>query len=254
MGRLEGKTAIVTGGSKGIGRAIATRFVAEGANVVVTARNPPAEPFPSATAGPHFITADVSSAAAVKEVVSQTLERFGALNILVNNAGVEIEKTVEETEEDEWDWLMGINLKGVFLSCKHAIAPLRRAGGGSIINIGSYDGFAADPGMAAYCASKGGVHALSRAVAVDHGKDGIRCNVICPGWIRTEMMEQYLESQSNAEDAIESIIRQHPVGRLGEPADIANLALWLASDESSFATGQLYVHDGGMTAHAAYVG
>ena len=200
------------------------------------------------------MAADVSDSAALKGVVEQTLERFGKLNILVNNAGVEIDKTVEDTEEEEWDWLIDINLKGVFLGCKYAIAPLRAAGGGSIINIGSYDGFAADPGMAAYCASKGGVHALTRAVAVDHGKDGIRCNVICPGWIRTEMMDQYLASQSSADDALEAIVRQHPIGRLGEPEDIANLALWLASDESSFATGQLYVHDGGMTAHAAYVG
>ena len=254
MGRLEGKTAVVTGASKGIGRAIALRFIHEGANVTATARNIPSEPFESSSAGPHFMTADSSDAAAMKAVIDETVERFGGLDILVNNAGVEIEKTVEETQEDEWDWLMAINLKGVFLGCKYAIAPMRARGGGSIINVGSYDGFVADPGMAAYCASKGGVHALSRAVAVDHGVDGIRCNVICPGWIRTEMMEQYLESQSNAQNAIEAIVRQHPIGRLGEPADIANLALWLASDESSFATGQLYVHDGGMTAHAAYVG
>lgn len=173
---------------------------------------------------------------------------------LIMLSGCQAVKTTGPVQADVADEKVHSYLKGVFLGCKYAIAPMRARGGGSIINVGSYDGFAADPGMAAYCASKGGVHALSRAVAVDHGVDGIRCNVICPGWIRTEMMDQYLKSQSNAQDAIDAIIRQHPVGRLGEPADIANLALWLASDESSFATGQLYVHDGGMTAHAAYVG
>lgn len=172
------------------------------------------------------------------------------MDILVNNAGVELEKGIEDTSEEEWDWLMSINLKGVFLCCKLAIPPMRRQGGGAIINIGSYDGFQADPGLVAYCASKGGVHALSRAIAVDHGKDGIRCNVICPGWIKTAMMKAYLDSQSDAESLL---IAQHPIGRVGQPTDIANLALWLASDESSFATGQLFVHDGGLTAHAPYV-
>ena len=253
MARLEGKTAIVTGGSKGIGRAIAERFAAEGANVVASARNPPTEAFSPTEHGPFFEQCDVSNAADVERLVGGTVERFGRLDVMVNNAGIEVEKTVEDTTEAEWDEVMAINLKGVFLGCKYAIAPLRAAAGGAIINVGSYDGFVADPGMAAYCASKGGVHALSRAIAVDHGHDGIRCNVICPGWIKTEMMEQYLHSQSNAEDAIKNVVAQHPIGRLGEPKDIANLALWLASDESSFATGQLYIHDGGMTAHAAYV-
>ena len=131
---------------------------------------------------------------------------------------------------------------------------MRAGGGGSIINVGSYDGFVADPGLAVYCASKGGVHALSKAIAVDHGGDGIRCNVICPGWIKTEMLEEYLGSQNDGADAEQLIIAQHPLGRLGRPEDIANLALWLASDESNFATGQLFVHDGGLTAHAPYVG
>jgi NAD(P)-dependent dehydrogenase (short-subunit alcohol dehydrogenase family) len=253
MGRLAGKTAIVTGGTRGIGRAVATRFVAEGARVVVTGRSEPAEAFAPSENGPLFQRADVADSAQAKLAIDFTIARFGALHILVNNAGVSIEKTIEHTTEEEWDSVIGINLKGVFLCCKHAIAPLRRAGGGVIINIGSYDGFQADPGLAAYSASKGGVHALSRAIAVDHGKDGIRCNVICPGWIRTGMMERYLASQAEAADAEAAIVRQHPIGRLGRPADIASLAVWLASDEASFATGQLFVHDGGLTAHAPYV-
>jgi NAD(P)-dependent dehydrogenase (short-subunit alcohol dehydrogenase family) len=220
--------------------------------VVVAARDESDPPLNHANIISH--SADVSKGSDVAALVDFTMGRFGRLDILVNNAGVELEKGIEDTSEEEWDWLVSINLKGVFLCCKSAIPPMRRQGGGAIINIGSYDGFQADPGLVAYCASKGGVHALSRAIAVDHGKDGIRCNVICPGWIKTKMMKAYLDSQSDAENAESLLIAQHPIGRVGQPTDIANLALWLASDESSFATGQLFVHDGGLTAHAPYVG
>ena len=248
MSRLEGKVAIVTGGTRGIGRAIVRRFIEEGARVVTSARSAPAEE--PGDDSPDFVRGDVGRAADVRAIFEHTLRRFGRLDVLVNNAAVQIEKDIEHTSEAEWDALLAVNLKGVFLCCREALAPMRAAGGGSIINVGSYDGFVADPGLAAYCASKGGVHALSRAIAVDHGKEGIRCNVICPGWIRTEMMDAYLRSQTpEAEDAI---VGQHLLGRLGRPEDIANLALWLASDESAFATGQLYVHDGGLTAHAPY--
>ena len=248
MSRLEGKVAIVTGGTRGIGRAIVRRFIEEGARVVTSARSAPAEE-PGGNR-PDFVRGDVGRAADVCAIFEHTLRRFGRLDVLVNNAAVQIEKDIEHTSEAEWDALMAVNLKGVFLCCREALAPMRAAGGGSIINVGSYDGFVADPGLAAYCASKGGVHALSRAIAVDHGKDGIRCNVICPGWIRTEMMDAYLHSLPAG--AEQGIVDQHLLGRLGRPEDIANLALWLASDESAFATGQLYVHDGGLTAHAPY--
>ena len=251
MRRLEGKVAIVTGGTRGIGRAIAQRFVREGARVVANARGTPRETNEE-EGGPDFVRGDVGSASDVRRIFEHTLRRFGRLDVLVNNAAVQIEKDIEHTSEAEWDALMAVNLKGVFLCCREALAPMRAAGGGSIVNIGSYDGFVADPGLAAYCASKGGVHALSRAIAVDHGKDGIRCNVICPGWIRTEMMDAYLRSL--APGASEAIVGQHLLGRLGRPEDIASLALWLASDESAFATGQLYVHDGGLTAHAPFAG
>ena len=254
MGQLAGKTAIVTGGSKGIGKAIVERFVAEGANVVAAARNVPDAEAGITAEGPSLIKVDVSNASDVQRMIHDTVDCFGALHVLVNNAGVQLGKTIEDTTEDEWDELMAINLKGPFLTCKHALAPMRASGGGSIINIGSYDGFVPDRELAIYSASKGGVHALSRAIAVDHGASGIRCNVICPGWIKTEMMQEYLELQSENADAEQRIVAQHPIGRLGRPADIANLALWLACDESAFATGQLYVHDGGLTAHAPYVG
>ena len=248
MSRLEGKVAIVTGGTRGIGRAIVRRFIEEGARVVTSARSARVEE--SGEDRPDFVRGDVGRAEDVRAIFDHTLRRFGRLDVLVNNAAVQIEKDIEHTSEAEWDALMAVNLKGVFLCCREALAPMRAAGGGSIINVGSYDGFVADPGLAAYCASKGGVHALSRAIAVDHGKEGIRCNVICPGWIRTEMMDAYLHSLPAG--AEQGIVGQHLLGRLGRPEDIANLALWLASDESAFATGQLYVHDGGLTAHAPY--
>lgn len=247
--RLIDKVAIVTGGTRGIGRAIAERFLIEGARVVVTGRNEPE----AANDGILFFRADVSSSRGVQALVDFTLEQFGRVDILINNASVQLEKSISETSEAEWDWLMGINLKSVFLCSKAALVPMRNAGYGVIVNIGSYDGFAADPGLAAYCASKGGVHALTKAIAVDYGTDGIRCNAICPGWIRTEMMEAYLKSQADPTAAEKDVIAQHPAGRLGEPRDIASLATWLVSDEASFATGQLFVLDGGLTAHAPYV-
>lgn len=252
-GRLAGKIAIVTGGGRGIGRAIVERFLAEGAQVMVAGRSEPDPPFAGGPSGPLFCRTDVACASDVQRLVDFTVERFGRLDVLVNNASVQLEKPIGETSEAEWDWLMGINLKGVFLCVKAALEPMRKGGGGVILNIGSYDGFAADPGLAAYCASKGGVHALSKAIAVDYGAEGIRCNAICPGWVRTEMMDAYLRSQADPVEAEEAAISQHPVGRLGEPQDIANLATWLASDEASFASGQLFVLDGGLTAHAPYV-
>jgi NAD(P)-dependent dehydrogenase (short-subunit alcohol dehydrogenase family) len=249
LGRLEQKVAVVTGGTRGIGRAIVERYLMEGARVVATARKPPKQSL-HPDENLLFLTADVSRAADVARVFAACHERFGGLDILVNNAGIQLEKTFEETTEEEWDRVMAVNLKGVFLSARAAIGPMRRRGGGSIVNIGSYDGFLADPGLAAYCASKGGVHALTRAIAVDHGKDSIRCNAICPGWIETEMVEAYLASLPDPGAARASVASIHPLGRTGQPADIANLALWLASDESAFVTGQQFVADGGLTARA----
>lgn len=252
MGRLEGKVAIITGGSRGIGRGIVERFLAEGASVLASARRPPEKTMPGKNL--TFLAADVARAEDAARIVAEAVARFGGLDILVNNAGIQIQKSLEETTEAEWDEVMAVNVKGIFLCGRAAIPALRRRGGGSIINIGSYDGFVADPNFTAYCASKGAVQALTRAMAVDLGKDGIRCNVICPGWIETEMVEDYiahLPDPSAARARIESL---HPVGRTGRPSDIASLALWLASQESSFFTGQIFVADGGYTARAPQPG
>jgi NAD(P)-dependent dehydrogenase (short-subunit alcohol dehydrogenase family) len=252
MTRLQGKTAIVTGGSRGIGRAIVERFLAEGARVVTTARHEPPTPF-AASDRLHWQPADISHAEDVERIFAIT-EPFGGLDILVNNAGLQLERTIEHTTDEEWDRVMAVNLKSVFLCSRAAIPAMRRRGGGAIVNIGSYDGFVADPNLAAYCASKGGVHALTRAIAVDHGRDGIRCNAICPGWIETDMLEAYYKSLPDPAAARSRVDRIHPAGRIGKPTDIANLALWLASDEASFVTGQLFTADGGLTAQAPQPG
>ena len=249
-GRLEGKRCIVTGGSKGIGRAIVERFAAEGARVVTTARSAPSEAF--AEDGPVvFIPGDASSADHAERLIETARTEFGGLDVLVNNAAVQLEKTVVETTVEEWDRIFAVNVRGVFLTCRAAIPLMDEAGGGSIINIGSYDGFVADPGLAAYCATKGAVHALSRAIAVDHGSRNIRCNVICPGWIKTDMMDAYLASVADPVAAAGTLDANQPIGRIGRPGDIASLALWRAPHESAFTTGQLMVCDGGLTAKAS---
>ncbi len=248
-GRLENKRCVVTGGSKGIGRAIVERFAAEGARVVATARSAPSEAF--ADDGPVvFIPGDIASADHANRLIEAAGALFGGLDVLVNNAAIQIEKTVVETTDEEWDRIFAVNVRGVFLTCRAAIPSMAEAGGGSIVNIGSYDGFVADPGLAAYCATKGAVHALSRAIAVDHGGRNIRCNAICPGWIETDMMDAYLASVADPAEAAKALDANQPIGRIGRPGDIAGLALWLASDESAFTTGQLMVCDGGLTARA----
>jgi NAD(P)-dependent dehydrogenase (short-subunit alcohol dehydrogenase family) len=249
MNSLGGKVAIVTGGSRGIGRAMVERFLEEGASVVAASRNTPGKPLAH-----HerllFLATDAVRSSDVERLVSRCVDQFGGLDILVNNAGIQLQKSIEATTEEEWDDVLAVNVKSMFLCTRAAIPHMRRRGRGSIVNVGSYDGFVADPNFTAYCASKGAVHAFTRAAAVDLGKDGIRCNVICPGYIETEMLEDYYAHLSDPAAARASIARLHPVGRTGRPKDIANLALWLASDESSFITGQQFVADGGFTACA----
>jgi meso-butanediol dehydrogenase/(S,S)-butanediol dehydrogenase/diacetyl reductase len=181
----------------------------------------------------------------VKALCKQAVARFGEIDILVNNAGVQVEKTLLDTSDEDWEFLMGINARGVFLCCRELIPAMSK--GGSIINIGSIAGDIADHGLGLYNASKAFVHGLTRSVAVDHGP-AVRCNAICPGWIMTEMADAAFDQAQDPKAAKSDALARHPVGRFGEPEDIARLAVWLGSDQSSFATGQCYTLDGGLTA------
>ena len=236
--RLRNKIALITGGRQGIGRGIADRFVAEGASVAIIGRGARPEDLPDAFV---WYACDVSNSQAVADLASC----FDSLDVLVNNAGVQIEKTILETTDADWDQLMGANAKGIFFMCR-AFIPHMRAGG-SIINIGSISGTTADPGLAIYNASKAFVHGLTRSIAVDHGPQ-VRCNAICPGWIMTDMADAAFDVAKHPKAAQDDALARHPAGRFGQPSDIAAMATWLASDESAFATGQLFTIDGGLTA------
>lgn len=255
-GRLAGKTAFVTGGRGGIGRAICARFVAEGATVFAAdiAQGGSLGDAPASDAAERFVQLDVTSEDSVRQAIATVNEHHERLDILVNAAGIEIEKTIEETSLAEWNRIFAINVTGMFLTAKYALPLLRKSQSASIINFGSYDGFIADPGLAAYCATKGAVHALTKAMACDHGPEGIRVNAICPGYIDTPMLQSFFEGEGsggqggNIESLKEAVREVHPVRRYGTPADVANLVTWLGSDEAQYASGQLWVLDGGLSA------
>ncbi|AZO48975.1 MAG: glucose 1-dehydrogenase [Mesorhizobium sp.] len=243
--RLAGKIAIITGGGRGIGAGITQRFVEAGAKVAIVQRNSPPETM--LNEGVIYVKADLSNSRDIAAAVETVVERFGGLDILVNNAGIMFEKTVDEMTEADWDQMMDINLKAPFLLTKAAMPHLRKRPCASIVNIGSIEGLASNPGHPAYSASKAGIHGFTAAVAVDHGHEGIRCNAIAPGWINSDLSEAYIDSMADRDRVRRELLVMHPVGRLGQPTDVGNLAVWLASDESAFVTGQVYVIDGGRT-------
>ncbi len=242
MTRLEGKSALVTGGRQGIGRAIVDAFLSQGADVMTCGRS---ERPGDLTENIRWRQCDVSSASEVDGLRQFAESEFGKLDVLVNNAGVQIEKTITETTDEDWETLMGANARGVFNVCRSFIPVM--SDGGSIINIGSISGKVADPGIALYNASKAFVHGLTRSIAVDHGPR-LRCNAICPGWIMTGMADAAFSVADDPAAAKNDALKRHAAGRFGKPEDIAAMAVWLASAESSFATGQCYTLDGGLTA------
>jgi meso-butanediol dehydrogenase/(S,S)-butanediol dehydrogenase/diacetyl reductase len=245
MTSLEGKVAVITGGGQGIGLGISRALLAAGASLLVAQRSPlPAELAEQEKL--HWIEADLADPESFSMIAQAAEEAFGSADILVNNAGFMFERTLDEMQLGEWNRMLAVNLTApVFLS-KHLL-PLLRTAGGSIINIGSIEGLAANPEHAAYCASKGGVHALTRAMAVDLGQDNIRVNAIAPGWIRSDLSDDYINAQPESEQAWEDLYKMHPLGRIGEPDDVGQLAVYLASDASRFVTGQVIVIDGGRT-------
>ena len=244
---LAGRVALVTGGRGGAGRAVCARLEREGA-VVYAADLTDAGTIGSEPAAGTFLPFDVTDETAVRSGIARIESEQGRLDIVVNAAGIEIEKTVEDTSLEEWNRIFAINVTGTFLTSKHSLPMLRESPGASIINFGSYDGYIADPQLAAYCATKGAVHMITKAMAVDHGPEGIRVNAICPGYIDTPMLEQFFPDDVDTATARKEAEFVHPLRTIGTPDDMANLVFWLASDEARYATGQLWVLDGGLSA------
>lgn len=251
MDRLKGKTAIVTGGAKGIGRAICHRFAEEGARVIITDIEKDqgmelAEAIRSNGFKADFYWMDTSDEKAVSEVISAEADT----NVLVNNAGIAgPDKPTHEIESEEWDRLMDVNVKGVFLCTKHVIPHMKRLKGGSIINLSSIYGIIGAPDLPPYHASKGAVRLMTKTDALLYAGDGIRVNSIHPGYIWTPLVEDLAVSSDQDVDAFRRQLDElHPVGHVGEPDDIAHGAVYLASDESKFVTGSELVIDGGYTA------
>ncbi|MDA0220457.1 MAG: glucose 1-dehydrogenase [Proteobacteria bacterium] len=252
-GRLKNKVALVTGGASGFGRQSAIRLAEEGALVCITDLNEAGGEETAAMLGPRgfFRRQDVTREDDWTATIKAVLDRFAKLDVLVNSAGVAAAAdNIEDADDAIWDLVMDVNLTGTWLGCRHAIAPMRRAGGGSIINLASVLALKGEGGALAYCASKGGVRLLTKSVAVHCGnqRNNIRCNAICPGYMLTGMLRDFLDSLNDREGEHARIAAMHPLGRLGDADDIAQMVLYLASDESRFVTGAEMIVDGGFTA------
>jgi NAD(P)-dependent dehydrogenase (short-subunit alcohol dehydrogenase family) len=248
--RLEGKVALITGGTSGIGSATAMRFAGEGAAVAITGRNSErgaqvVQDIVAKGGEALFIRSDVRSAEDCRRAVDQTLERFGKIDVLFNNAGVFHPKSIPDCTEEEWDETIDSSLKGAFLMSKYTLPSMIERGSGSIIHTSSGWGILGGEKAAAYCAAKGGLIVMAKAMAIDHGPDGIRVNCICPGDVMTPMLPDDAAKRGMSWDDYAVGAADRPLGRIGTAEDIANAALYLASDEASFVTGEALVVDGG---------
>ena len=236
MMRFTNKTILITGGRSGIGQATARRFRDEGATVLTAQRQADPEC--------DHIKADLSNPSSASMIIDHVIEKTGRLDVLVNNAGIMLEGGVDTMALDDWMLTLNINLTAPFLLIKAAL-PFLIKSGGSIVNVGSIEGLGANPNHAAYAASKAGLHGLTKAVAVDHGPDGVRCNAVAPGWIDTDLNHEFINTMPDPDAFRRDIGSIHPVGRTGTPEEVAGLITFLASEDASFITGQIYTADGG---------
>lgn len=249
MRRFQGRVALITGGGSGIGRATAIRLASEGAAVVVADVNPKGgqetcRQIQALGERALFVLADVTRAADDERMVAETVGAFGRLDILLTAAGIGGAGTVVDLAEEAWDRMLGLDLKGVYLSSKFAIPEMRKVGGGAIVHVASIGGLRGDWGGAAFSAAKGGVVNLTRHMAVAHAAENIRVNCVCPGVIRTPLTENWLSDP----EVLKSVIARHPMGRIGKPEEVAAAVAFLVSDEASFISGAILAVDGGSLA------
>jgi NAD(P)-dependent dehydrogenase (short-subunit alcohol dehydrogenase family) len=249
--RMQGKRGIVTGAASGLGREVARLFAAEGGSVVVAdvdTDGADAVAAEIAEAGGTAIaqSCDVTEEARIEAALDRSESEWGGLDFVVNNAGVQLEKPLDETTNEEYDWIFDVNVRGVFWGCKHAVERMRGSGGGTIVNTASALSLISDPFLPVYTASKHAVLGLTRSVGVAYAADGIRCNCVCPGDMQTPMIERYWEATGDPEKAREEMASMYPAKKIGQPAEVARAILFLASDESSYVNGSYLQIDGGL--------
>ncbi len=248
---MNGKRGVVTGAASGLGREVAWRFFREGAHVVIAdidAAGAERVAVEIQEAGGTAVaqTCDVTVEEQIRGALDRSEREWGGLDYLINNAGVQLEKALDETTNEQYDWVFDVNVRGVFWGCKHAVVRMRDSEGGVIVNTASALSLISDPFLPVYTASKHAVLGLTRSVGVAYAKDGIRCNCVCPGDMQTPMIERYWEATGDPEKAREEMASMYPAGKIGQPSEVASAVLFLASDESSYVNGSFMQIDGGL--------